>query len=214
MTRTIGFIDGFNLYHALTEADHLGNRRYVGYRWLDYRKLVECYLRVGDILSEVYYFTAYASWNTPSGIEKKQKHQSFVIVQRECGVTVVLGRFRPTWKKCMATCKQRYQTYEEKRTDVNIAITMLKLAMLGQYEKAILISGDSDLTPAIKAVRETRPKIKITTVVPIGRTGKALINASDSDLNMKESHLRKSLLPREVALKNGRVITCPTGWMV
>lgn len=214
MTRTIGFIDGFNLYHALTEADKLGHRRYAGYRWLDYRKLVECYLRADDILSEVYYFTAYASWNTPSGLEKKQKHQNFVSIQRERGVTVVLGRFRPVWKKCMAVCKQRYQTYEEKRTDVNIAITMLKLAVSGQYEKAILISGDSDLIPALEAVREARPEIKIATVVPIDRNGQALINASNTVLHMKESHLRKSLLPREVTLKNGTVIKCPVGWML
>lgn len=90
---------------------------------------------------------------------------------------------------------------------------MLKLAMLNKYEKAILISADSDIIPAIQAIRETRPSIHITVVAPIERPSIALSNAAHSELRMKEKHLRASLLPCEITLKNGKVIRCPDGWM-
>lgn len=167
----------------------------------------------GDELSAVFYFTAYASWKTTSGIGKKERHQNFVRIQRELGVEVVLGRFRPVWRKCLAECKKKYETHEEKRTDVNIAVTMLKLAMLDQYEKAILVSADSDIIPAIQAIKETRPSIRISVVAPIERPAIALSNVAHSELRMKEKHLKESLLPREITLKNGKVICCPDGWM-
>lgn len=213
MAKTFAFIDGFNIYHALTESDKNNLRPYACYRWLNYRKLVECFLREKDELSSVFYFTAYAAWESTSGDEKRKRHHDFVDIQRDMGVNVVLGRFRPTWKKCMAQCKQRYQTFEEKRTDVNIAVTMIKLAMLNQYEKAILFSGDSDIIPAIEAIKETRPQIRITVVAPLGRKAQAISNAAHSVLHMKERHLKESLLPHQVTLKNGIVISCPQGWM-
>ena len=111
MAKTIEFIDGFNLYHAITQRDEHGRYPYSNYKWLDYWKLIECYLGPQDVLDDVYYFTAYVSWKTADGVEKKKKHQSFVAVQKERGVKVVMGRFRPVWRKCYAVCKRQYQTY-------------------------------------------------------------------------------------------------------
>ncbi len=212
MTKVIGFIDGFNLYHAIMQTDKNGNQPYAKYRWLDYRKLIEGFLEESDVLEDVYYFSAHVSWDSPAGKEKRERHQTFITAQKDRGVKVILGRFRPVWKTCMAACKKPYQTYEEKRTDVNIAVTMLKLAFLDQYQKAILISGDSDMIPALEAVKEVRPLTKIMTVIPIERKGTALSNASHLVRHMKESHLKKCLLPYEIALKNGVIVNCPLNW--
>jgi len=58
----------------------------------------------------------------------------------------------------------QYQTYEEKRTDVNIAIKILEDAFLWKYERAIIMSWDSDIVPAIESVKKNFPKIKFTTL--------------------------------------------------
>jgi uncharacterized LabA/DUF88 family protein len=155
MARVIAFIDGFNLYHSLIQADSQGKRPYAKYRWLDYWTLTQCFADSHDTLEAVYYFTAYTEWNKA----KKSRHLDFVRVQRDRGVTVVEGRFRLVQRTCQS-CKQIFDTYEEKRTDVNIAVTMLQLAFADVYDKAILISADSDLIPAIQAVRKIRPAVK------------------------------------------------------
>ena len=112
----------------------------------------------------------------------------------------------------MGACKQTYRTYEEKRTDVNIAVAMLEGAVRGDYEKAILISADSDLVPAIRAVRRVRPGTCIVVVAPVGRKAEALWNAADHRLHMKRSHLNASLLPIKLDLGGGRRVVCPPEW--
>lgn len=212
MAKVTSFIDGFNLYHSLVQQDRRGRRLYSKFRWIDYWKLTECFLTKGDILVDVYYFTAYAAWKTKAGIEKRRKHQQFIEVQKDRGVKVVLGRFRPVQRRCRASCKQIYSTYEEKRTDVNIAVTMLKLALMNQYDKGILISADSDLIPALKAIKSVRTSIQMMVVAPVGRSARALSNAADYNRHMKPSHLKRSLLPQIVSLSDGRRLNCPGGW--
>ena len=212
MVKVMGFIDGFNLYHALTQEDEKGSRPYAKYRWLDYWKLTECFLGPGDSLEAVHYFTAFVAWDSSAGKEKRERHQAFVEVQRDRNVKIIEGRFRPVWKQCKAVCKKRFQTYEEKRTDVNIAVTMLKLAVENKFEKAILITGDSDLIPALEAIRVVDASSRIMVVVPVGRTAIALSNQAHFVRRMKESHLKRCVLPQEVTLKNGVIIQCPEKW--
>jgi len=47
-------------------------------------------------------------------------------------------------------------TFREKGVDVQIAVDMVKMAFRGELEKAILASSDSDLQPAVKALKEAK----------------------------------------------------------
>ena len=49
---------------------------------------------------------------------------------------------------------------------VNIAVNILDDAMHGRVEQIIVVSGDSDLEPAVEWVRKNRPTIKITVYIP------------------------------------------------
>jgi uncharacterized LabA/DUF88 family protein len=42
----------------------------------------------------------------------------------------------------------------QKGVDIRIAIDMVRLAATNRIEKAILVSGDSDLVPAVEAVQD------------------------------------------------------------
>jgi len=155
-SRVACFIDGFNVYHALMEPDASGSASYARYRWIDYRKLAERYVSPEEELIAVYYFTAYAAWDEA----KASRHRTLVSVQKDRGVRVVLGRYRPVTELCRTVCRLKYQTYREKRTDVNIAIQLLNMAYRHAYDRAILISGDSDLVPVIKHARLVHPEGK------------------------------------------------------
>lgn len=55
---------------------------------------------------------------------------------------------------------------EEKRTDVNIAINILNDTLQDLCERVILVSGDSDLVPPLKMLKELKPEKEIIVYIP------------------------------------------------
>ena len=108
--------------------------------------------------------------------------------------------------------KKTYKTFEEKQTDVNIAIQLFKLAIQDKYDKAFIISGDSDLIPSIEAVKSTFPNKQIGVIIPIGRSAEQLKQTCDFYMKMKEKHLNASMLPDVLNLGNGKKLERPTYW--
>jgi len=123
----------------------------------------------------------------------------------------VYGEFKKRDKYCNL-CKKTYQTFEEKQTDVNIAIQLFKLSIEDKYDKAIIISGDSDLIPSINAVRKTFPNKQIGVIIPIGRRAEALKLACDFYMKMKEKHLSSAILEYKIKINNNEFIICPSEW--
>ena len=64
-------------------------------------------------------------------------------------------------------CKQQYDIPEEKKTDVNLAVEIINDALTGACEHIIVVSGDSDIQPAVEWVAKNKPEIKITVLVPL-----------------------------------------------
>ena len=62
----------------------------------------------------------------------------------------------------------RYESYEEKRTDVNIAVAIVSDAYNNKYDKAILLTADSDISPSIKEVKKHFPDKEFLLVLPMG----------------------------------------------
>ena len=199
--RTLFFIDGFNVYHAIK------TRRLGKYRWLNYWELATKFLQPKDLLVGVLYFTAIPPWD----IHKSNRHKCLISANQFYGVEVISGKFRYTTKRCRE-CHQEYHTYEEKRTDVNIAIHLLKNAYENNYDKAVLVSGDSDLIPAIEAVKGAFPNKEFSLVIPIKRQARELKQIIGSSMSMKEQHLKTSQLPKKVTLTNGVVLQRPIQW--
>ncbi len=199
--KVIAFIDGFNLYHALDDK-----KSYHKYKWLNLVKLSKCFLPKDSNLVKVYYFTSLATWNN----EKKDRHNVYIEALKSEGVEIILGRFQSVKKFC-TNCKSNFKTFEEKKTDVNIATHLLKLAATGEYDEALIISGDSDLKPAIIATKELYSKF-IRVAIPIGRKAEELKESSSEYSKMKEIHVKSSLFPLRVTLKNGITIECPSLW--
>jgi uncharacterized LabA/DUF88 family protein len=185
MPRVTAFVDGFNVYHAL-EA----NPAYHKYKWLDYAALARCYIGSRDTLGSVYLFTALASWDP----DKVNRHQLYLRALRQRGVKVVMGKFKRKDKVCRL-CHREFRTFEEKLTDVNIAMHMFRGAYLDEYDRAILISGDTDIVPAVRMIHELFPTKDVAVVVPVVRYAVDLKQESDFHFQMKERQLARSQLP-------------------
>ena len=210
MSRYCFYIDGFNVYHALNDirgGQKRGNFPYRRYKWLNYRKLAESVIGSNDSINGIYYFTAFARWKPSQVI---YRHKQYIKALRTVGIETIYGRFMKKYSKCHI-CNKEFLTHEEKQTDVNIALKLLGDAIEDRYDKALIISADSDLLPAIRAVRKYAPEKEIGVMFPIGRDGYDLKNGTDFRRHMKEKLLEACQFPDEIKVGDN-IIKKPVSW--
>jgi len=198
--RVIAYIDGFNLYHAVKDT---GARHH---QWLDLWSLCEVFAPKSHFeLKEVCYFSAYATWLP----DAYKRHREYVKALKSCGVTPILAQFKEKSRGC-TKCGSRWIAHEEKETDVSIAVRMLDDAYRDRFDRALLVSGDSDLSPPIRMVIDRFPKKQVRVLTPIGRNHSwALVNAAGGLKCAKKigrTHLDMSLLPKQVVDSNGEIV--------
>ena len=147
----------------------------------------------------VYYYTAYANHTNST---KVSRHRRFVTAIEDSGVSTVLGRFKRKTLQCRASCREEFESYEEKETDVNLAISIVEDAVLGHYDSVVLVSGDTDLLPALRVARSHGKGVYA--LFPPGRKNDDIARLCDGYARIKVSHLEKYLLPDPVTLTDGR----------
>lgn len=201
MNRILFLVDGFNLYHSLTVT------QYRKYKWLNIRKLCESFVSKQSKIIAIKYFTAYAPWRPDS----YKRHQIYVNALKSVGINIVWGKFRHKDKRC-PMCKQIFIAHEEKRTDVNIAITLLLNAMHDEFDTAMIISADSDLIPAIETVKTNFPNKRIGIIVPLGRKAKELKEISDFHMKIKEKHLNSCQFDDIISIGPNMQLHRPSVW--
>lgn len=204
MDRVAAFIDGFNLYHSLEEAGckHL--------KWLNYWDLADAFVaKSREKLVKVFYFSAIVPWDQG----KAARHKVYIQALEFYGVEIVLGKFKEVTRKCRG-CGYQYKTYEEKETDVNIAVTLLSEAVKDTYDKALLFSGDSDMIAGVKSLKNLCPHKKITAVIPYKRSSIDLANNCHFSAKIKKRHLERNQFPPQIELKpgSGIFIQRPATW--
>jgi uncharacterized LabA/DUF88 family protein len=208
MARVVFFIDGFNLFHALDYFPSGSNpARFHRFKWISLRRLAMCFLTKRNSLEGVLYFTTLATWDPA----KVARHRLFIRAQENEGVEVVYGEFKRKDKRCLI-CGKRFWTYEEKQTDVNIALRLFQNAVLNRYDRAVIVSGDTDLIPAVDAVRSTFPGKALGVLLPIGRASEHFKQIADFHYKMKERHLATARLPDALTLRDGTILHCPPRW--
>jgi uncharacterized LabA/DUF88 family protein len=202
MARISFFVDGFNLYHALQ-----ANPAYHKYKWLDLSRLCAVFTTKRDQIVDIYYFTALTTWNQP----KMVRHQAYIRALESKNIHIVYGEFKRKDKFC-PLCKKSFHTFEEKQTDVNVAIYLFRLAIQDIYDTAVIVSGDSDLIPSLSAVRTMFPQKRIGVIIPIGRASESLKQTAHFHMKMRQYHLQTSLFPTVVNLGQNQSVTCPVTW--
>jgi len=107
---------------------------------------------------------------------------------------------------------------EEKRTDVNIAVNMIKDAINDKCDRFIVVSGDSDLVPAVKAVKVIAPNKKVIVYVPASNrvrgAANELRNSSDRHKTLPNNLLSKAQFPDQLTDSTGGIIQKPEAWSI
>jgi uncharacterized LabA/DUF88 family protein len=180
------YIDGFNVYYALKIG-------FAHLKWANYWRIGEQILGPKDTLVSVVYFSAFVHWK-PDNV---RQHMKFIKAQRWAGVEVVLGKFMEKRVECHL-CKGTFKTHEEKRTDVNLAVRVVADAVKDVYDRAVLVTADSDMVPVINTVHQLAPTKEVGVMFPIGRTSYDLRAAADFHRKMTEKMLVNSQLPETI----------------
>jgi uncharacterized LabA/DUF88 family protein len=199
----IVYIDGFNLYHGM--HDSLGRSTL----WLDLVKLAQSF-RPSQQVVGVKYFTA-PVLGDPLAQGRQAHYQAALKALYPNLFTVTQGRYQRKQVTCFS-CNAQRDHYEEKETDVNIAVTLLTDAALHNMDTAIIVSADSDLVPAVKAAAKIRTTLFVAAAFPPKRVSKQMRQLMPSSMNIDERRLKKSQLPQTFSV-NGATYTRPAHWV-
>ena len=204
MSRVIAYIDGFNLYFGLKQA------RLKRYYWLDVAALARALLKPGQQLLATNYFSARIRDNGHNAADQKRQGD-YLDALAVRGVCCHFGHYLEKRRECRV-CHTKWVDYEEKMTDVNIAIQLTTDAFDDAFDVALVISGDSDLTTPIRRVRERFPAKRVIVAFPPNRHSSELKRHASGYLTIGEDKLRASQLPDQITKPNGFVLQRPAHW--
>lgn len=205
MHRVSFYVDGFNLYYGLRAR---GWRRYY---WLDLHRMSENLLRPNQTLVSIRYFTA-EIFPEPDDFAKKRRQEIYLEALRTLpNLSIHYGYFLPKVASCH-NCGATWETYEEKMTDVNIAVELLGDAQDDAFDTAIVVSGDSDLARPISDVRERYRHKRVLVAFPPNRASKKLREVATVSFTVGRRILSRSQLPDRVVKPDGYVLTRPASW--
>lgn len=223
--RVVVYIDGLNLFHSVLKGSQN--------KWLDLARLMRA-LRNRDDVVAVKYFTALIR----GADQAKQQAYLNALEASDPALALILGHFQDEKETCRvpgphcASAMRDYYRSREKQTDVGIAVEMVHDAHTDLFDLAVLVSGDSDLVPAVKKVCEVKKTVialadgavteihkEVLVYVPflgnkLGSYANELRQAAAASAGY--SHLPHSLfpkmqLPSPIPTKSGQV-TKPAGW--
>lgn len=204
MGRTAVLVDGFNLYHGMKEQR---GRRYL---WLDHVELASR-LRPRDQIVDVRYFTA-PVLDDAGAAGRQQTYLEALKIHNLGVLTVVEGRYQRKRMHCRV-CGTRWISYEEKETDVNIAVALMEIAASATADTVLVVSADSDLCPAVRSARGINPQLTIVPAFPPHRRSGELRALLPSAFTISETKLRQSQLPPVVQdSATGSKYVRPTYW--
>ncbi len=210
----IFFVDGFNLYHSIKD---LHNQYGMCYKWLDLYAL--CKNITSKIrnkynsfinINKIHYFTAYAYHR---GNEAVNRHKLLIECYKDKGIIIHISKFKKKQITC-PYCNQKINRREEKETDVALAVKLLtEASCIDQKVLFILLTGDTDLKPALHEITNTYNNIDLWIAFPYNRRNTELENiASQNSIQIKQTDYSNCQLPNPYVTSKGKKIHKPKSW--
>lgn len=227
--RTAFFVDGYNLYYGVLHGSP--------HKWLDLPALLAAILAIQDpsaTLSSVNYYSAPVIARLASRGQASNDAQSrYLRALQARGVAITLGShrlakgFAPRFEEGHPASRMDQVAIwhlDEKETDVNLALGMYRAASRSdslQVEQIVLVSGDSDLAPALAAIRADFPHIRLGVILPHRGNGASIVREAPGSLKQHADWLRRYIsieeleahqLPHKVPLPRKPAIVKPDYW--
>ncbi len=182
-------------------------------KWLDVSSLMNSFLPhiQGKVeLEEIYFFTAIRDHERKNNHQTVKRHERYLKIIESKGVQIVHGKFKETIR-CCKKCGRNYVKYEEKETDVNIAVKLVELAYLNKADVFIIVSGDTDLIPGIDLVNRQFSDKEVYVVFPYGRKNDDFKSRVKGSFKLKKETYLKHQFPNPYEV-NGKTFNKPSHW--
>lgn len=198
----VSYIDGFNLYFGLRK---MGWQRYY---WMDIDSLSLNLLKKHQLLAKTHYFTSRIT-NNPN---KQRRQNTFLEALSAVGLEPIYGKYRHNPYKCFKS-NSIHMIAQEKMTDVAMAVQLLGDGYANKYDTALIISGDIDLLPAIKHIKQClKGKRVIMAFPPMRANNEFKPPITDGNYQIDARICRKSQLPDIVKRDDGFELQRPVAW--
>ena len=130
--------------------------------------------------------------------QRRKKREYFDAVQQYERMKVELGYVAPKPGRC-PRCGEAFSVPVQKQVDVKISVRLMSLAWERVVEKIVLLCGDGDVLPAVRAIEPTGTIVRLV----YGRVGRmwasrALIRECPEKMELtKEKFEEMTLKPKE-----------------
>lgn len=140
----------------------------------------------------------------------KFKRKERVVTLAESRVQI--QPIRRWWHLPFRSVRVSFKTHEEKETDVAIACKLLEVLHLGQCDVVVLLTGDTDIAPAIRTARALHPNQEVIMAFPFQRYNKDLANLVVRNVKLSAQLYATHQFPPTVVTAKGKSITKPSTW--
>jgi uncharacterized LabA/DUF88 family protein len=220
--RTIVYIDGFNLYYRMLKARPAE-------KWLNPLALAQAVLQPAHEITRVNYYIARVSARAHDPFAPARQAIYLNALGTVPEIAIHEGSFMTSepWMALASPPQAKPQGYawtvpapslvkvvksEEKGSDVNLGVHLVRDAFTDAFDVAVVITNDSDLVEPIRiATLEARKRVGL--LVPVKYPTQSLIDAASFHLHIRPGHLMKSQFPNPVELPDGSRLHKPESWV-
>ena len=214
--RTHVYIDGFNLYYRALRG--------TAFKWIDIVALSKASLPSTCVISSVNYYTARVSGRVDPDAPKRQ-HAYLRALETLPEVTIHYGNFlttkvwaglvhprdfRPALPSALYPAPDVAYVWktEEKGSDVNLGVHLVRDAFKGAFDGAAVLTNDTDLVEPIRIVTQ-EVGLPVTLLTPASKPS-ASLNSIATETRHVQAYLGACQLPNPVLGK--KAIFKPLVW--
>lgn len=229
--RAFFYIDGFNFYYLRTKHQP-------EFKWLNMKAMADEIVPDGTTVEKVNYYTARVSGKIDTDAPRRQS--SLIAAMRTVPeIEIHFGRFlyQTQWAGLAKPLRAKPDNYvwnepapevveikkaEEKGSDVNLGVHMVRDAFIDAYDIAYVLTNDTDLVEPLRIVKEEIGK-KICLIAP-NRPGRHVKNNSpipaetlkkwcDSVHYLDDRELAASQFPQNINRTGKKPVSRPASWI-
>jgi NAD kinase len=162
-------------------------------------------------MEEIYYFSALAEHCIPNDPDVVIRHQKLLSCLKSEGVIIELAKFKEKDVYCQR-CRSYTKHHEEKETDVALSIKLLELLINKKCDTIIIMSGDTDIAPAVRTAKKLFPFNGIHFIFPYNRKNKELKTLCPKSIKVSKENYLNHQFPNPFILSDGTEIWKPSTW--
>lgn len=218
MARTLIYIDGFNLYYrALKGTPH---------KWLDIAALSKAALPKSAQIAGINYYTARVSGRLDPTAPRDQHtylraletlplvriHYGNFLANKKWAGLVQPPDFRPSVTLPPGAAPQVAYVWktEEKGSDVNLGVHLVRDALTGAFDEAAILTNDTDLVEPVRIVVE-EAGLPVTLLTPVSKPATSLARIA-THVRHIQPYIGPCQMSDPIIDHRGRALAKPADW--